>query len=297
MWNKVGVCALLLNLLVASTSARPSKEGYTLPVTLDVESLAKLYATMYPNTELERNPEYGEYFEGDIRGRENSEIHHERNPLNAVTNPDLLWPNGTMYYKILKNVYTSDQILKIKKGISDLVERTKVNGKYCIQIIPWKKEPDYVEVVKDKGCWSDILGRKRGGQQISLADACVTSHGTIMHEFLHAYGFGHEHSRHDRDNWVSINWCNIEPGKNYAFEKQTPPEFKLLTPYDYESVMHYHAYALAIDTNIPTITPLKPNVKIGQRDKLSDCDIERVQILYGCIAPTKSRICKHLDPK
>ncbi len=34
---------------------------------------------------------------------------------------------------------------------------------------------------------------------------------------------------------------------------------------------------------MPTIVPKDPTVEIGQRLKLSGIDVERVQILYGCI--------------
>ena len=54
----------------------------------------------------------------------------------------------------------------------------------------------------------------RGGRQtLSLEDSCVSRHGTIMHEFMHAYGFHHEHCRGDRDDYVFIYWDNIELGK------------------------------------------------------------------------------------
>ena len=54
------------------------------------------------------------------------------------------------------------------------------------------------------------------------------------------------------------------------------------TQYDYLSVMHYHKSAFAIDPGRPTIIPHNPDVQIGQRSHLSDTDIERIQLLYGC---------------
>jgi len=53
-------------------------------------------------------------------------------------------------------------------------------------------------------------------------------------------------------------------------------------------VMHYDEYAFAIDPEIPTIIPHDPNAEIGQRDTLSEWDIERVQIVYGCLAAVSS---------
>ena len=56
------------------------------------------------------------------------------------------------------------------------------------------------------------------------------------------------------------------------------------TTYDYGSVMHYSETAFAIDDSQNTITPHDPDAEIGQREALSSLDIERVQILYGCLA-------------
>jgi hypothetical protein len=54
-------------------------------------------------------------------------------------------------------------------------------------------------------------------------------------------------------------------------------------PYDYGSVMHYPAYAFAVDRHRMTIEPKQSGVTIGQRVRLSDIDAKEIQILYGCI--------------
>jgi hypothetical protein len=290
MWSCVA-SLLCVAAFVATTFARPSSQS------ADIDELARAYARLHPNTELDGNPEYGEYFEGDILGRDKTETRDEGNPLNVITDPDRLWPDGIIYYTILTDGYTSDEISKIEAGIADLVELTKVNGQTCVQILPRQSEADYVYVEDYSGC-SSYVGRIEGPQQISLESGCVTAHGTIMHEFLHAFGFEHEHNRFDRDDWITVNWDNIQPGMEYAFDKTTPPEYDLLgTSYDYGSVLHYGPYGFAIDPSIPTIIPHDPNAEIGQRVTLSALDIERVQILYGCLNAADSRFFKHLDQK
>ena len=53
------------------------------------------------------------------------------------------------------------------------------------------------------------IGRGGGKQIINLQDPGCTDSGTIIHEFIHGWGFWHEHARPDRDNYVQILWENI----------------------------------------------------------------------------------------
>jgi len=250
------------------------------------------YARRHPNTGV-TDPEYGDLFEGDIileAGVDATEV----GPSNIISQERYRWPNNILYYDIRDTSYTSTQVAQIEDGIRDLMESTKVNGKTCVQIVQRTTQSNYVYVEKGSGC-SSYIGMIGGSQRLSLADGCFR-HGTIMHEFLHAFGYFHEHTRADRDDYVFINFDNIQEGKEGNFRKRIEGEEidHLGTSYDYGGVMHYGAYGFAINPTIPTIIPNDPDAEIGQRTHLSELDIERVQIAYKCLDAKDSKYFKHL---
>lgn len=49
-------------------------------------------------------------------------------------------------------------------------------------------------------------------QRLSLdVNGCIYV-GTAIHELMHAVGFYHEHCRNDRDDYVTINYNNVQDG-------------------------------------------------------------------------------------
>lgn len=48
-------------------------------------------------------------------------------------------------------------------------------------------------------------------QMVVFGYDCL-SQGEIIHEVMHQLGFSHEHTRPDRDQYITILWNNIKPG-------------------------------------------------------------------------------------
>ena len=90
----------------------------------------------------------------------------------------------------------------------------------------------------------------------------------------------HEQSRTDRDQYVTINWENIDPKYHSEFEICWGCDNQD-TPYDYESVMHYGPTAFALNYSINTIDTHNGE-HIGQRNGFSDLDIIGLNKLYPC---------------
>jgi hypothetical protein len=187
-----------------------------------------------------------------------------------------LWPHGIVPY-ILDSSVTGPQRQVLQQAIAHIHEKTPVRLKTR------ENESDYIRFSSDEdpnGC-NSFVGRVGGEQRLDLycGPNGVPPVGTVVHEILHALGFWHEQSRPDRDEWVDIRWENIRPGWENNFIKYGY-NARTATPYDYESVMHYSAYAFS-KNGMPTIVPKKTGMEtIGQRHGLSRQDIAAIQTLY-----------------
>ncbi|KAA0720157.1 High choriolytic enzyme 1 [Triplophysa tibetana] len=178
----------------------------------------------------------------------------------------------------------SSRILEANK---DTVEKAvivsamkNIAEKTCISFVPQTNKFEYIGIESLLGCWSSV-GRTGGKQQLSLSVEGCVYYGIVEHELLHALGFHHEHTRSDRDQYVRINWENIPKASAYNFEEKDTNNLK--TPYDYNSIMHYGRTSFSLQYGKETITPIPDSsVKIGQRQEMSNIDIQRINKLYEC---------------
>jgi len=75
----------------------------------------------------------------------------------------------------------------------------------------------------------------------------------VIHEIGHAIGLYHEMSRPDRDNYVNININNVLHADRYNFSKKTT-NYSYISSFDFNSIMMYGPFDLAINANVPVIT-------------------------------------------
>jgi len=143
---------------------------------------------------------------------------------------------------------------------------------------------NWISIKSLDGCWSYVgKNYNKGEQEVSIQRfGCVTT-DTVVHELMHALGFWHEQNRPDRDNYITVNFNNIEPENAYNFDKITADYFS--TPYDYKSIMHYDEYSFSTNGE-KTIIPKDPTVTIGifnsEADILSKYDVQAVLTSYSC---------------
>ncbi|XP_071374598.1 hatching enzyme 1.2-like [Centroberyx affinis] len=199
---------------------------------------------------------------------------------NAMT----CWSNSCLWRKASDGMVT---IPFTVSGVFSSWERQKIDramnsfhSSTCIRFVPRTNQYDYISIENRDGCFSS-LGKAGGMQVLSLNRQGCLYHGIIQHEINHALGFQHEQTRSDRDQYVRINWENIDPRMAYNFHKQRTNN--LNTPYDYSSIMHYGRTAFSVQYGKDSITPIpNPWVQIGQRQGMSRIDIQRINRLYGC---------------
>ncbi|KAK3710383.1 hypothetical protein QZH41_012310, partial [Actinostola sp. cb2023] len=136
---------------------------------------------------------------------------------------------------------------------------------------------------------SRAMNAIRAGMEMWSDNTCITfKERTNEYAYAnfyqggHALGFYHEQSRPDRDQYVTINWNNINSNMKFNFNKYPRSTIDSLgTPYDYGSVMHYDSHAFS-NNRRPTIVAKQSGVTLGNRRYLSKIDIRQMNLMYKC---------------
>lgn len=162
------------------------------------------------------------------------------------------------------------------------------------EFIPRTNQKDYIYFNHSNNGCSAQVGFGRGGQKLSFIDDSCTI-GTIIHEISHILGLPHQHQYSNRNNYIRINFENINEKKinNFVILNTT---FSLLNnyPYDFESIMHYSLWAFTRNGK-QTIQILENSLNlkicsIGSFNELSDIDIQKLnKLCFNCTEKSKEK--------
>ncbi|XP_049888053.1 seminal metalloprotease 1-like [Pectinophora gossypiella] len=228
--------------------------------------------------------EFGNYFEGDMILTEEQQETLARgdNDRNGLVNVTKRWPERTLVYYIETDDLDDEQVKMIHLAMEDIANKS------CVRFRP-RVDNEHAVIIQgsQNGCFSSVGftssddddADSNASQILNLANGCFR-HGTIVHELLHALGFYHMQSTFNRDEYVKVLWKNIRPGYEHNFAKYTSEAVTNFgVPYDFSSVLHYPATAFSSNGK-PTIIPLQDDVKIGQRDGMSESDVLKLNKMY-----------------
>jgi hypothetical protein len=187
------------------------------------------------------------------------------------TNTSFRWPNGVVPYEIDAAYTTAERPL-----ITAALDHWNAVTPYWFR--PRNGENDFIRFVRVTGVCNSLVGRQ-GGRQVINLDAVGCGTGGAIHEIGHAIGLWHEQSRADRNNFVTINWANIQNGQASNFQTyiQQGQDGRDMFDYDFGSIMHYGSFAFAIRDAMgrlqPTITRLDGTLINNNTTALSQGDI------------------------
>ncbi len=180
------------------------------------------------------------------------------------------WPNNTVYYSI-------ESGLDNKTRVYDAIKHWESNTN--LDFVERTTQSNYIYFVTGSGC-SSYVGMVGGRQNVTLSTACST--GNTIHEIGHAIGLWHEQSRVDRENYITINYENIQSGREHNFHtyaQQGMDGDEFTSSLDFGSIMMYGPYSFSSNGK-PTITTKTGSTYSVQRSALSTGDKTGVNNMY-----------------
>lgn len=157
------------------------------------------------------------------------------------------WPNGILPLSFHERVSLGQRsrmlsVCRAWEGGTGVrcVERT-TEARYVI-----------VTVDDEKGCSAHVGRQRRDNGTLNLAADCWWDE-TILHELGHAFGLVHEHQRADRDSYITIDLGNVIEGHEDNYDRLVTT--RVVTAYDFDSIMHYDPKSFARDRSRVVIAP------------------------------------------
>jgi hypothetical protein len=167
-----------------------------------------------------------------------------------------LWPKRVkdvmvISYEFSEGAFNIEEQSIIEKAMQDLARQVKVVRFVHKSSSAPRKNRNYLRFTADVihrdafvsaddiDCWSHVGWQRTGHNVINLGqDFCVAITGIVClaPTLAHPRDVAHWHtgSRWDRDDYVTIVWENIVPGREYNFRKRTHEDTLLGFPYYFD---------------------------------------------------------------
>ncbi|MEP3208522.1 MAG: M12 family metallopeptidase [Maribacter sp.] len=181
------------------------------------------------------------------------------------------WPNSTIVYRI--SGLSSSVRSELQKSFDEWTSKTNVRFKERTN------ESNYVTISSsgsnsNSGVATLGVNGSRGFIRLGTRATAVV----IIHEIGHTLGYIHEQNRRDRDDFIIINFENIQNNAVDQFYKSNSATL-VTSQFDINSTMMYGSYTFSKNGR-PTITDLNGNVLPRRQARISSLDIQGTNSIY-----------------
>lgn len=181
------------------------------------------------------------------------------------------WTNNTVAY-VIRGLSSSVRS-ELQKSINEWESKTNV------RFVARTNQSNYV-TISSSGSNSNsgvaTLGMNGSRGFIRLGTRATAE--VIIHELGHTLGYIHEQNRSDRDNYIIINYANIQNNARDQFYKSNSAVF-LSNAFDVNSTMMYGSFTFSKNGR-PTITDLNGNLLPPRRARISNLDVAGTNSAY-----------------
>ncbi|XP_026747902.1 uncharacterized protein LOC113508921 [Trichoplusia ni] len=218
----------------------------------------------------------------------------EVTPDNERFYKDKLWPLGIVMYGVNEFLHSTTEFATLQHAMSAIELSTCVVFQQVSEDGAIK--PKNLLWFSDTGEEMPNLGFTAGNQTVTLMSMIHGAPGHSGHTLnllLRILGVPMMSNRFDRDNYVTVNWRNVQKTKEHYLERMPAEAWLRNTEgegaaYDYDSVTHAPANYMCNDCSLgaQTVQPIQDHLwqrtlTMGHRNDLSPADVELLNLLYN----------------